>query len=133
MYTSNPERNRVIYELWEKNLTVDQISSRTGVPRSTVGYYVRKFNKLAVEEKPIVFPRERKIVSARRDSPFSNFIQPVMEMAVKKARANILLMLSDGKYQQLYYLLMDLKLIKELDSIVTSETFKKAIKSIESQ
>jgi len=131
MYTANHERNRVIYELWEKNLTVDQISSRTRIPRSTVGYYIRKFNKLAVEGKPIVFPRERKTVSAHRDSPFSNFLTLVKETAVKKARANILLMLSDGKYQELYYLLMDLKLIKELDSIVTSETFEKAFKSID--
>ena len=38
---------------------------------------------------------------------------------------------ADGRYQELYYLLMDLKLIKELDSIVTSENFEKAIKSIE--
>jgi len=131
MYTPNPERNRVIYELWEKNLTVDQISSRTGIPRSTVGYYVRKFNKLAVEGKPIVFPRERKIASARRDSPFSHFLPLMKEMAVRKVRAKILLMLGDGRYQELYYLLMDLKLIKELDSIVTSEAFEKAFKSIE--
>ena len=133
MYTPNPERNGIIYELWEKNLTVDHISSRTGIPRSTVGYYVRKFNKLAVEGKPIVFPRERKIASARRDSPSSDFLPLLKEMTVRKVQAHMLTMLSDGRYQKLYYLLMDLKLIKELDSVVISEALEKAIKSLELQ
>ena len=84
-----------------------------------------------MEGKPIVFPRERKVASARRDSPFSDFIQRMKEMSIRKARADILVMLGDGRYQELYYLLMDLKLIKELDTIVTSETLEKAIKSIE--
>ena len=60
MYTPNLERNKHIYELWERGLTVDRISSLTGVPRSTVGYYVRKFNRLAVEGKPTVFPGAHK-------------------------------------------------------------------------
>jgi len=33
-----------------------EISSRTGIPRSTVGYYVRKFNELAAKGKPVVLP-----------------------------------------------------------------------------
>lgn len=131
MYQPNPERNKIIYELWEKGLTVDRIASMTGVPRSTVGYYVRKFNRLAAEGKPIVFPKERKVARGREASPFSHFLEIVKEMTVKQTRLNILQMLSGGKYEELYYLLMDLKLITELDLIVTPETFEKAIKSIE--
>lgn len=131
MIPSNAKRNEVIFKLWERDLTVDQISSRTGIPRSTVGYYVRKFNKLALKGKPIVFSKERETAPARKTSPFSNFLQIVKEIVVRQARANILKMLREGNYEKLYYLLMDLKLIKELDSIVTIETFEKAIKSIE--
>ena len=60
MYTPNLERNKRIYELWENGRTVDRISFLTGVPRSTVGYYVRKFNRLAVEGKTVVFPGAHK-------------------------------------------------------------------------
>ena len=56
MYSVNSERNRLIYDLWEARLTVSEISFRTGIPRSTVGYYVRKFNRLAAKGKPVVFP-----------------------------------------------------------------------------
>jgi hypothetical protein len=50
MYFTNSERNRVIYELWEKNLTIGEISSSTNIPRSTVGYYVRKFKNIGTDE-----------------------------------------------------------------------------------
>jgi hypothetical protein len=129
MIPSNVDRNRVIFELWEQNLTVDEISSRTGIPRGTVGYYVRKFNRLAVEGKPIVFLKKPKVESEPRGSPFSEFIELMSEMAIRQVRTNILRMLSDQKYEELYYLLMDLKLISQLDSFVTLETFKKAVGS----
>jgi len=50
----NIERNAVIYNLWEKGLTVAEIAQETFIPRSTVGYYVRKFNKKARRGEPII-------------------------------------------------------------------------------
>lgn len=129
MYRQNLERNRVVYELWEKGLTVDKIASLTGIPRSTVGYYVRKFNRLAAEGKPVVLPQEGKVT--RETSTFAKSLQLVKEMALKKIRIDILNMLNAGNYERLYYLLMDLKLVKDIESIVSLDTFEKAFRSIE--
>ena len=44
-FRRNPERERLIYRYWVQGHTIDEISMLTGIPRSSVGYYVRKFNK----------------------------------------------------------------------------------------
>ncbi len=59
MFKENLERNIIIYQLWKKGHTIDEISFDTSIPRSTVGYYVRKFNKRAMRGDPIVFSGER--------------------------------------------------------------------------
>ncbi len=46
MPTLNVERNKRIQNLWILGQTIDQISLSTGIPRSTVGYYVKKFKSL---------------------------------------------------------------------------------------
>jgi hypothetical protein len=53
MMRENVDRNKRIYLLWEEGHTVEEISIETGIPRSTVGYYVRKFNNLAKKGEPI--------------------------------------------------------------------------------
>lgn len=45
MVRANPERGKRIYEMWRLSETIDEISLATAIPRSTVGYYVRKFNR----------------------------------------------------------------------------------------
>ena len=40
--------------MWTNGSTIDEISFETDTPRSTVGYYVRKFNKCAKSGEPIV-------------------------------------------------------------------------------
>ena len=45
MIQRNIKRENEIYQLWNQGYIVDEISSQMGIPRSTVGYYVRKFNK----------------------------------------------------------------------------------------
>lgn len=128
MYRRNLERNRAIYELWERGLTVDKIASLTGVPRSTVGYYVRKFNRLAAEGKPIVLPQESKAL--RETSTLSETSQLVKEMAIKGIRTNTIKLLMAGEYEQVYHLLMDWKLIRDLESLVSVDTLDKATKSL---
>jgi len=57
MIPVNYERNRQVYLLWEQGYSVEEIASVTAIPRSTVGYYVRKFNLYAKDGRPIVLPQ----------------------------------------------------------------------------
>jgi hypothetical protein len=107
MYSTNSERNRVIYELWEKNLTVDEASYQTDIPRSTVGYYYRKFNKLAAKGKPVVFPGP-----SRSPGIPSNYTQDIPLMSNLETR--ILKSVVHGNWKELYYRLNSFKLLKEL-------------------
>jgi hypothetical protein len=106
-YFANFERNTVIYELWEMNLTVEEISSRTGIPRSTVGYYVRKFNKLAAKGKPVVFPGLNLGPRMPR-----NYTEDVP--LISRLEAKILGSIGHGDWEGLYYRLSAFKLLKEL-------------------
>lgn len=126
MYSTNLERNKAIYELWEKNLTVDQISSRTGIPRSTVGYYARKFNRLGAEGKPAVFPASLKAATLSTTSLAQEIISAGQQMAIDTFKVKCMKMLRDGLYDQLYYMLMDWKMLKELGLLLTSEDYDKA-------
>lgn len=45
MLPQNDGRRKAIYELWDMEYTIDEVSLRLNIPRSSVGYYVRKFNK----------------------------------------------------------------------------------------
>jgi hypothetical protein len=107
MYSTNSERNRVIYEFWEMNLTVGEISSRTGIPRSTVGYYVRKFNKLAAKGKPVVFPGPSRSPGMPR-----NYTEDIPLMSNLETR--ILESVVHGDWKEIYYRLSAFKLLKEL-------------------
>ena len=107
MYLANSERNRMIYELWEANLTVSEISSRTGIPRSTVGYYVRKFNKLGAQGKPVVFPGSD--LGPRMPRNYTEDIP-----LISRVEAKVLASTVDGDWEGLYYRLSAFKLLKEL-------------------
>ena len=80
---------------------------------------------MAAEGKPIVVPEEhaRKV---HRKSLFSDSLQMLKPTLVKQIRRNALAMLFNGKYDEPYYPLMALKLMKELESIVREDTFEKA-------
>jgi hypothetical protein len=107
MYFTNSERNRVIYELWEKNLTIGEISSSTNIPRSTVGYYVRKFNRLAAKGKPVVFPGLSQ--GARKQGSYTEDSSTVSLLQIK-----ILELMRGGDWEGFYYRLNVFKLLKEL-------------------
>jgi hypothetical protein len=57
----NIERNKKIFGLWKKGHTIDQISLLTDIPRSTVGYYIRKFNKYQNNERISNFEKFRAV------------------------------------------------------------------------
>ena len=106
MVNENPERNARIYELWELGLTIDKIAFETGYPRSTVGYYVRKFRMKAKKGEPIILPH----IIKRPDSA------TLAQNAILKSKVllNLTEMIRDGKLDSAYKYLMILKLLKEL-------------------
>lgn len=95
-----------------KRSPCDQISSLTGIPRSTVGYYVRKFNRLAAEGKPIVFPGAHK--APRNVSIGDAMLMGQWRGYIETMGVRFLDMLDKGQAKELYYMLMDLKLIRDL-------------------
>lgn len=117
MIKPNPNRNEIIYSLWEQGYTVDQIALRAGIPRSTVGYYVRKFNRYAKDGRITVIPQEN-----RKDT--SGTLASVIFKCV--GLSNLLDMLKSGKVEEAYYLLSICKLLKEIerDLLPTSEEVK---------
>ena len=106
MVKENPERNARIYESWELGLTIDEIALETGYPRSTVGYYTRKFNKKAIRGEPIILPH----VVERPDS------ETLALQAVVKSKVflNLTEMIRTGNLDSAYRYLKILKLFKEL-------------------
>jgi hypothetical protein len=114
VYATNSERNKVIYELWEKNLTIEKISSSTNIPRSTVGYYVRKFNRLSAKGKPVVFPGLSRD-AGKQDSntadsrAMSLFLQKIYDLVPQ------------GDWEEIYYRVNSFKLLKELGFLTEIE------------
>ncbi len=114
MIRQNVNRNKAIYELWEKAYTVKQIAVETGIPRGTVAYYVRKFNRAAEQGKPVVFP-ESEPVGQRWRGFFSPEFKEMLRVLNKvKALKRLSNLISTEKYQDAYYFLMDIKLMKEI-------------------
>ena len=106
MVKENPERNARIYELWELGLTIDKIAFETGYPRSTVGYYIRKFNKKAKRGEPIILPH----IVERPDSETL-----ALQAAIKNnVFVKLTEMIRTGNLDSAYKYLMILKLLKEL-------------------
>ena len=136
VFRRNPERERLIYRYWRLGYTVDRISKLTGIPRSSVGYYVRKFNKkygesirlrrklspilMGVDESPKM--SEDKLVESA-----------VLKMVSLKSFFDIISpLVKQGRYKDLYYLLRCMKLMGEmLQSLMfTPEERKVADKAI---
>ncbi len=107
MIQENTSRNLLVYDLWEKGRTIDEISLDLGIPRSTVGYYVRKYNRYAKRGEPIAFEGLRKKpdekVMAAMGYIKTNFFNVMTQTLLEK----------DG-IDKVYKMLMVLKLAKEL-------------------
>ena len=108
MFPENTDRNRVIYELWTKGCTIDEISSDTDIPRSTVGYYVRKFNTCARKGTPIVFQRlDNTDTKDKASRAVDKTAFPLYETLSKFLK-------DKDEIDKMYKILMIVKLIKEL-------------------
>jgi len=105
MYEENLSKNSEIFEKWQNGQTVREISEDTGYPISTVGYYVRKFNRRAQKGEPMDFtptPEVDKVtlaLTARAKINASELMTNYMK---------------NSDYEGLYFFLMDIKLMKEL-------------------
>jgi len=122
MVRENLDRNFLIYELWKKGRTIDEISFDTGIPRSTVGYYVRKFNKRARRGEPIAFLPEREKPD-EKDIAFTTVRKNLMFQ-------NLLKWSGEGKdgVDKVYKFLMIAKLLKELQrDILPTKDEEKAL------
>jgi hypothetical protein len=106
MPTLNVERNKRIQNLWILGQTIDQISLSTGIPRSTVGYYVKKFNK-----------------SGRRLQPPPSVTQTGFEASPSESAAlktfflqEVARLIIDRDYQKLHYFLVSYKTMIQMQS-----------------
>jgi hypothetical protein len=108
MIPENATRSLLIYDAWEKGRSVDSISIETGIPRSTVGYYIRKFNKAARRGEPITIRKVEKKRDEKEDA--------VTAYVKTSSFVGILEMLKRGEFDKVYKLLSILKLMKELKS-----------------
>jgi len=113
----NIERNKRIYELWNLGHTIEEISLITGIPRSTVGYYVKKFKKYENEGKPLKLAASSKHDISRNEPASSNalgsFLMKFISLQEVPKWTNALL--NRGEFDKLYYFLMSIKCAFELD------------------
>lgn len=108
MFKENLERNIILYQLWKKGHTIDEMSFDTSIPRSTVGYYVRKFNKRAMCGDPIVFSGEREKGTEEEIS-----LKTVLKYNLIK-KINAWMMEGPEALDKIYKYLNIMKLFKEL-------------------
>ena len=134
-FRRNPERERLVYQYWAQGYTIDEISMLTGIPRSSVGYYVRKFNKRYGRDG-----RSRRgfssILMDVDESPEMNEDKAVESVVTKMISLNAFFdivgsLIREERYRDLYYLLKSMKLMSEIlrPLMPTSEEKKVAVKA----
>ena len=107
MVRENLHRNLIIHKLWEDGLTINEIASETGIPRSTVGYYVRKFNMRARRGEPIAY-------LPARDRPKEKDLAKQAFLKNLSFQQLCAMLQEAGGLDKVYKLLMTVKLMKEL-------------------
>jgi hypothetical protein len=113
MLHANVEREAKIRELWQASHTIDEMTLLTDIPRSSIGYYVRKFNKENRRR-----PRQADTVSDRMVAPPTpRGINEIRESLWPKrlfwedSFPKLMRLMSDGKYEELHHLLQCLQLL----------------------
>lgn len=117
MIVTNVERNEAIVKLWEEGLSVNEIASQLDIPRSSVGYYVRKFNKYGKAGKVLPFPTR----SNHQPQDSSLKLQALFKGI---QISDIINDMQQGKAQEVYYRLSVVRLMKELGFFVTADEAK---------
>jgi hypothetical protein len=105
MTLPNYERNQVLEQYWRDGKTVDDAALLSGIPRSTVGYYYRKFNRYA---KMGVEPS---IPAPRPQSPTDAYVSVFLKA---KTLSDFVSSLRNEDPQTFYYRLASFKLLLEV-------------------
>jgi len=135
-FRRNLERERLIYSYWIQGHTIDEISRLTGIPRSSVGYYVRKFNKKHGRRSRVrvsSLPALGDSTNVEKNE-YSLAVSGVMKSAVLISTfETIINLVKQGRLQDAYHCLGIIKLFNEVERIysLTPEERKAAKKAIE--
>ena len=128
MHYRNVEREKKLYQLWRIGATIDKISFQTTIPRSSVGYYVRKFNRSG---------RQRLVPEPAAPSAAG---VSTLESLVTKVffTRKVIELFTSGDYARLYYFLQVYKMLMQMQSHLTltkeeKDLFQKAINATVSQ
>jgi len=135
-FRRNPERERLIYQYWVQGYTIDEISRLTGIPRSSVGYYVRKFNKKYGRRSRVrvsFLPALGDSTDVKKDE-YSLAVSGIMKSAALISTFETVVdLVRQGKLQDAYYCLATIKLFNEIERIysLTPEERKAAKRAID--
>jgi len=135
-FRRNPERERLIYRYWVQGHTIDEISSLTGIPRSSVGYYVGKFNKKYDHRSraKISFLPALGASTNVKENEYSLAVSGITKSAALITTFEVVVdLVRRGRLQDAYYCLGIIKLFNEIERIysLTPEERKAAEKAID--
>ena len=135
-FRRNLERERLIYRYWIQGYTIDEISRLTGIPRSSVGYYVRKFNKKYGRRSRVrvsFLPALGDSMNVKKNE-YPLAVSGIMKSAALIATfETVVNLVRQGRLQDAYYCLGIIKLFNEIERIysLTPEEPKAAEKAID--
>lgn len=128
MVRSNPERQKKIEILWRQGLTVEKIARATGIPRSSVGHYVRKLNLDMRRGRTSRSDRKESNVatatvlgpsthheSREKTDPASDLVYNFLKVvSFSKLMGVASELFNAGRYDQLYYLYKSTLLFQDI-------------------
>jgi len=121
MFATNPEREKTIYDLWRTRHTIDEIADLTRVPRSTVGYYVRRFNK-NLRKQGLKLDGDLNPLLIKPKSVENESTPPIVKRLSGDYKISSLIQIMDTiqelentkEYDQIYYFLHSLQLFPKV-------------------
>ena len=135
-FKRNVERERLIYSYWIQGYTVDEISMLTGIPRSSVGYYIRKFNKKYGRKSRVkvsFLPTLGDSINVKKNE-YSLAVSGIMNSAALISTfETVVNLVRQGRLQDAYYCLGIIKLFNEIERMysLTPEERKAAERAID--
>ena len=108
----NVERNRRISELRSLGYTIEEISLITGIPRSTVGYYVKKFKRYSDGRASKLEALKVEKSGSTSNDALASFLFKAIGFQGLMDRVKGLM--ERGEYEKLYYLIISVKYLMEL-------------------
>ena len=134
-FRPNPECERLIYSYWIQGHTIDEIFRLTGIPRSSVGYYVRKFNKKYGRRSRLrvgFLPALGDSMNVKKNE-YSLAVSGIVKSATLITTFEIVVnLVRQGRLQDAHYCLGIIRLFNEIERIysLTPEERKAAEKAI---